>query len=252
MLKRQVDKNIEQKPVWVDVVHADKKNKNRRIVQTSDGERVDTPKADAFLGRQNQVFEQQTVSRSRFSQMSSDARQAQSRKALPEARREKEKILSQFGISILPDASLLRQKNSQDIPEWATPGTRPEDFVEGIRESDRTALNTREFVFYGYFQRIRERLDRAWVPILRQKLITYYRTGRHLASDMDHTTRVIVVLNEKGEIVRVEMISESGAKPLDDAAVAAFNKAGPFPNPPKGIVDRNREVKIPWDFVLKT
>jgi protein TonB len=48
------------------------------------------------------------------------------------------------------------------------------------------------------------------------------------------------------------MLSESGTGDLDDAAVGAFNQAGPFPNPPKGMIDLNQEIKIPWDFVLKT
>ena len=135
---------------------------------------------------------------------------------------------------------------------WATPGTRPEDYVPGMKESDRTALNTQEFKFYGYFQRIRDRLDRAWVPVLREKLGAYYRSGRLLTSDMDHITKVLVVLNGQGEIVKVIILRESGTQELDSAAIAAFNKAGPFPNPPKGIVDRDKEVKIPWDFVLKT
>jgi protein TonB len=121
-----------------------------------------------------------------------------------------------------------------------------------MKESDRTALNTKEYQFYGYFQRIRQRLDRAWVPILKEKLASYYRQGRQLASDMDHITKVVVILNENGEIVRVKIVSESGTRELDDAAVNAFNQAGPFPNPPHGMVDTNHEVQVPWDFILKT
>ena len=85
-------------------------------------------------------------------------------------------------------------------------GSMPEDYVKGMKESDRTALNTKEYVFYGYFQRIRERLDRAWVPILRDRLVKMYRMGRSLASDMDHITQVIVVLNPQGEIMRVQVV----------------------------------------------
>jgi protein TonB len=231
-------------------------NKRQRVVQTARGEKQKDAPADAFLGQQNQTFDQQTVSRNRMSRLGSENRKSHShspRAHERSAEKRGDKALSQFGIPILPDGTQFFSKSTRsDAPEWVTPGMRPEDYIDGLKESDRTALNTREFVFYSYFQRIRERLDRAWIPILRQKLIAYYRSGRHLASDRDHTTRVVVVLNEKGEIIRIEMASESGTKVLDDAAVGAFNKAGPFPNPPKGIVDRNREVKIPWDFVLKT
>jgi protein TonB len=160
--------------------------------------------------------------------------------------------LSGLAIPILPSKEQLERKAEPDEPNWANVGSLPQDYVKGLKESERTALNTKEYVFYGYFQRIRERLDRAWIPILREKLTKLWRTGRQLASDMDHTTQVLVVLNKTGEIVRVEVVSESGTRDLDEAAVKAFNQAGPFPNPPKGIVDPNGEIQIPWQFVLKT
>jgi protein TonB len=121
-----------------------------------------------------------------------------------------------------------------------------------MAESDRTALNTSEYRYYSYFQRVRERLDRAWVPMLKDKLTSFYRAGRHLASDRDYTTKLLVVLNASGEIVRVLLLEPSGTYALDDTAIAAFNRAGPFPNPPKGMVDLNQEVRVPWDFILKT
>jgi protein TonB len=157
--------------------------------------------------------------------------------------------LSGLAVPIIPPKEA---KQAEPQPNWADVGSLPQDYVKGLKESEKTALNTKEYVFYGYFQRIRERLDRAWVPILREKLVKLWRTGRQLASDMDHTTQVLVILNKTGEIVRVQVVSESGTGDLDDAAVRAFNQAGPFPNPPKGIIDPNGEIQIPWQFVLKT
>ena len=210
----------------------------RRVVQTETVEKSDKAPKNAFLGPQNQKVDQETVSRNKTTVMSTPAKGSS---------KSKPHDLSKLGAQILPKTFSL-----VDQPEWATPGTRPQDYVNGLLESDRTALNTQEYVFYGYFQRIRERLDQAWVPILRERLLIYYRAGRQLASDMDHTTRVIVTLNEKGEVVRVQLLSPSGIRDLDDAAIAAFNKAGPFPNPPRGMIDINHEVRVPWDFVLKT
>ena len=53
-------------------------------------------------------------------------------------------------------------------------------------------------------------------------------------------------------VVRVQLLEESGAVDLDSAAVGALNKAGPYPNPPKGLLDENGNAQIRWDFVLKT
>lgn len=215
----------------------------KRVVQTEAGDKVEVAPKKAFLGWQNQVVERQTVSKNHSVSQKSAARS----KPRPQVSPQKT-LLSNLGVPLLSRARPVKD----DSPEWATPGARAEDYVKGLKESDVTALNTTEYLYYGYFQRIRERLDRAWVPILKKKLFTYYHSGRHLASDMDHMTKVVVTLSATGEIKRVRMISESGTRDLDEAAVAAFNQAGPFPNPPKGMIDRNGEVSVPWDFVLKT
>ncbi len=242
-----------KKLTWIEVESNSKKNEEtskRRIVQTEIKEKSTRAKPDAFLGLQNQIVDHQTVSKNKV--IIAGNQNKVGSKDLHKSNEIKSNSnsnsLGKFGLAILPKDS----EKFTDEPVWATPGTRAEDFVPGMTESDRTALNTKEFVFYSYFQRIRSRLDQAWVPILREKLAAYYRNGRHLASEMDHTTRVLVILNDKGNIIRVKVLSESGTRDLDDAAIGAFNRAGPFPNPPKGMMDSNREVQIPWDFILKT
>jgi len=49
----------------------------------------------------------------------------------------------------------------------------------------------------------------------------------------------------------VRIIGTSGIKELDDAAIESFNEAGPFPNPPKGMI-RNGRVTLEWGFVVKS
>jgi TonB family protein len=253
LLKGQTAKQPDKKLTWIELepkpiknTPDDKKERNK-IVQTDTGEKVKQPKEDAFLGWQNQVVDRETVSSRK--QVTIGAQGGAPKKSHADRETpEPVKSLSQLGLPILP----LMKREQKDEPQWATPGTRPEDYVAGMKESDRTALNTKEYLFYGYFQRIRERLDRAWIPILRQKIVAYYNSGRQLASDMNHTTQVVVVLNDKGEITKVQLLSTSGTQDLDDAAIDAFNKAGPFPNPPKTMIDANREIRVPWDFIIKT
>ncbi len=82
--------------------------------------------------------------------------------------------------------------------------------------------------------------------------MSMYRRGRTPASDREHLTRTLVTLDQRGEIVRIQIIEESGSRDLDDAAIKAFNKAGPFPNPPSGLIEANGLVQIQWQFVLRT
>jgi TonB family protein len=235
----------------------------KRIVQTERGTQVAEAPRDSFLGERNQEVDRETVNKERTTAMGSTARRqaAVPDNSMTQAEAERKRKLqavpnagplSGLAIPILPAREKGGPRAKPDEPNWANVGNLPQDYVKGLKESEKTALNTKEYVFYGYFQRIRERLDRAWVPILRERLVKLWKTGRQLASDMDHTTQVMVILNPSGEIVRVKVMSESGTRDLDEAAVRAFNQAGPFPNPPKGIVDPNGEIQIPWQFVLKT
>jgi TonB family protein len=228
---------------------ADESN-DKRIVQTQLAEKSKQAAKDAYLGEQTQIVDRQTVGRTHEVSQAQQARApkaAARRKELAEAR-----PLSKFGIPILPDPKERAQREN-DRSDWLpAPGSLPQDYVKGLKESDRTALNTREYVFFGYFQRIRQKLDRAWTGQLRDQLGKLYRAGRQLASEMEHTTRVLVTLNRQGEIVRVQIVEESGTHDLDEAAVRAFNQAGPFPNPPRGIVDAQGLIQLRWDFILRS
>lgn len=248
-----LNKNISMEVHVEKVSESPKPLEKKRIVQSQPAEPVKSPPKNAFFGEKNQSTDRETVHRDRSIQMGL----APNQKPIPQTSPSKESLLTKEKIAEptlktspyqlgLPLFSEIKPLNPQASPQEA------QDYIPGYKLSDRTVLNTREFVYYSYYQRIRERLDRAWVPILKNQLAKYYRTGRHLASDMDHTTRVMVVLNKGGEIIRVKILYESGTRDLDEAAVKAFNHAGPFPNPPKGIVDSNGEIQIPWEFILRT
>lgn len=238
---------------WIEVKKEKAQEKPRpreRIVQTQLKKPTEKATENAFLGAQNQVVEKETVSLRKEAKSQSQNRmtrpspQTKSGEAL--------KGLAKLGLA-LPHFTTQQEKHEELQPNWVNPSNmEAQDFVQGLKESDQTALNTKEYVFYSYFQRIRERLDRAWVPILQARLKVYFKTGRSLASDMNHTTQVMVYLNTKGEVIRVQLVGESGTRDLDDAAVNAFNEAGPFPNPPQGLVDSTGLIRISWDFVLKT
>lgn len=94
-------------------------------------------------------------------------------------------------------------------------------------------------------------MELEWTRMLREVLIRFYKSGRQLASDTEYTTRLVVILNSRGEITKVKVLSISGTQELDDVAIQAFNRAGPFPNPPRGLV-RNGEIEVPWELKLRS
>lgn len=126
------------------------------------------------------------------------------------------------------------------------------DFIEDIPLGDMTNLNTKEFKFFGYYHRIRQRLEQHWGNSIRRQAENFFKRGRKIASDQSHITSLVITLNNLGEIINVEVAGASGIRELDRAAIDSFNKAGPFPNPPKGMLNRKKQAVIKWGFVVKT
>ena len=242
-------------------------NFKNQVVQTEKGRVTAVPAPNAFLGERTQTVDRETVSKARNTVMehagaaprakTTEAAQKKTEPAQKTAERRAIPVptLGDLAVPILPKLkprTQAQQEQEARNDNWADAGAAPQDYVNGYKETDRTVLNTKEFQFNGYYQRIRSRLDAAWVPILRAKLVKYYYGGRHLASEMEHKTKVLVVLNPTGQITSVKIVSESGTQDLDDAAVSAFNEAGPFPNPPRGIITSTGIIEIPWEFILRT
>lgn len=130
--------------------------------------------------------------------------------------------------------------------------SRTQDYLKSTELGVETVLNTKEFKYYTYFNRIRRQLSQHWEPKVRDKLTKMFRQGRSIASDQDRITKLLIVLNPSGLLVKVQVVSDSGVRDLDDAAIEAFKSAAPFPNPPQGIVDPDGTVKIRWDFILES
>lgn len=151
---------------------------------------------------------------------------------------------------LIPKYSLTPGPKAPAMEENGNPSAT-DDHLKDVQSGLQTLLSTREFVYYAYYARIKEALRQHWEPNVREKVKIIYRQGRTIASATDRVTQVLVTLNKKGELIKVEVLTQSGVEALDGAAVEAFRSAAPFPNPPKGMVESDGTVKIRWDFVLE-
>lgn len=120
-----------------------------------------------------------------------------------------------------------------------------------VQEGDRTILSTREYRYFSYYHRIKELLRQYWKPNVEHRLYKMYERGKQVGED-EMVTKVLVLLNPEGRIEKISRVGSSGFTDLDEAAIEAFERAAPFPNPPKGIIDPDGFVRIRWDFILKT
>ena len=151
---------------------------------------------------------------------------------------------------LMPKFSLTPGPKAPKMDENGNPSAT-DDHLKDVQSGLQTLLSTREFVYYAYYARIKDALRQHWEPNVREKVKIIYRQGRTIASAQDRVTQVMVTLNKQGELIKVEVLTQSGVESLDGAAVEAFREAAPFPNPPKGMVESDGTVKIRWDFVLE-
>ncbi len=124
------------------------------------------------------------------------------------------------------------------------------DFIEDLPLGEFSRLNTQEYRFYGFYFRIRQQLETRWGVSLKEKAKQLFKRGGRLPASQNLITDLEITLDSKGKIVNVNISGSSGVKELDEAATESFNKAGPFPNPPKEML-RGGLAKIKWGFVVK-
>ena len=125
------------------------------------------------------------------------------------------------------------------------------DYIDDIPLGDMTKLNTLEFKYYGFYHRIKQKLEQYWGYAVRQKITGLIRRGGRRPASAESITSLAITLNSKGSIVDIQVKSPSGVQELDEAAIESFNKAGPFPNPPEGML-KDGLAKIEWGFVVKS
>lgn len=141
-----------------------------------------------------------------------------------------------------------RQLAAQQYSEASTTN----DNLQNIENEFMTRLNTKEYKYFGYYNRIKTQLNQWWVPQVQQKFTKMMKQGRTIASEESKITKLVIVLNDVGNLVKVQVLAESGVRDLDEAAIEAFRQAAPFPNPPKGMIESDGTVKIRWDCVVES
>jgi TonB family protein len=122
------------------------------------------------------------------------------------------------------------------------------DRLDGVEEGEGTYLNTREWKYASYFNRIKQAVATQWDP--NGALIKRDPTGQRYAYK-DRLTVLTVKLDGKGSLKDVHVQRSSGVDFLDITAVEAFRKAQPFVNPPGGLADEHGEIAFVFGFYLE-
>lgn len=123
------------------------------------------------------------------------------------------------------------------------------DHLEGVEEGEGTYLNTREWKYAGYFNRIKQAVAAQWLP---SAAMASRDPGGSKFGYKDWNTLLSVKLDGTGVLKQASVARSSGLDFLDSTAVDAFQRAQPFANPPPGLADNHGEIVFTFGFYLET
>jgi TonB family protein len=135
---------------------------------------------------------------------------------------------------------------SGDVAESG--GGAPNDDLQNVAVGDGTALNTREWKYASFFNRVKQSVGQHWSP--GNELRARDPSGS-IYGGKDRYTVLAVTLDETGRLKDAYVEKSSGVDFLDVEAVKAFERAQPFPNPPPGLLATDQTVKFQFGFFLE-
>ena len=213
-----------------------------QIVETEKLDNKKIPEKTVFLGKKNQTVEKQTKA----------FRVGKLRKGQGRDSFNLRQLVPSYPLTRPQEGSgRTRKRFSTQAQPHSSQSAANDDYLKNITKGTNTLLSTKEFIYFGYYHRIREKLRSSWHSELYGALQGYLQRGKRLVPGKDYITRLVVVLDRHGRVQSVRVLENSGAVELDHSAVEAFNRAGPFPNPPKGLMKKGH-VEVRWDFVLQS
>lgn len=127
-------------------------------------------------------------------------------------------------------------------------GAAPNDYLKDTDEGDGTYLNTRQWKYASFFNRVKESINHHWNPSDQLRLRD--PTGQ-IYGGRDRYTILTVTLDQNGRLRDTYVDKSSGLDFLDLEAVKAFERAQPFPNPPPGLLAADSTVKFQFGFMLE-
>ena len=137
-------------------------------------------------------------------------------------------------------ASAGDEARGSDSTVAAEGGGAPNDDLRDVEKGEGTFLNTREWKYASFFNRVKQAVSAHWDPNGRMQ-------SKGNNSIMDRTTVVQVALRPDGSLVDIFVTKSCGLDYLDQEAIKAFERAQPFANPPAALVE-NGYIRFTFGF----
>lgn len=127
-------------------------------------------------------------------------------------------------------------------------GAPANDHIRDVPKGEETLLNSREFRYATFFNRVKRGVSNHWNPG-----DVYMRRDPYgnIYGVKDRYTVLSVVLDNQGSLKDVSVAQSSGVGFLDDEAIHAFQGASPFPNPPRGLLEDDGHIRFQFGFYFE-
>ncbi|MBN2494097.1 MAG: energy transducer TonB [Deltaproteobacteria bacterium] len=162
----------------------------------------------------------------------------------------KEKADEESGEEGEDDRSVAMFKRpSLDKLDMVT-GAPANDHIEDVPKGEQTLLNSREFKYATFFNRVKRGVSQFWAPRVGEEYIRRDPYG-NIFGVKNRYTVLNVALDSSGKLTEVSVARSSGVKFFDDVAVRSFHDASPFPNPPQGLVGDDGSIRFQFGFYFE-
>jgi hypothetical protein len=123
-----------------------------------------------------------------------------------------------------------------------------DDYLPDVEERGQsTLLNANRYKYSDFFYRVKEALRRHWQP---NRVYQMRDPMGRVYGVKDRYTELRVTLDDEGRLLKMVTTAHSGLDFMDDEARSAFERAQPFPNPPRGLV-RDGEINFQFGFYFE-
>jgi TonB family protein len=127
-------------------------------------------------------------------------------------------------------------------------GSGSMDYLKDVDDGESTALNSKKWAHAAFFNRVKRQVADQWHPD-----VVYVQHDPHgnVYGVKDRVTVLRIHLKPDGHMGTWTMLQSSGVDFLDDEAIRAFQKAQPFPNPPRALIESDGQIHFNFAFIFE-
>ncbi len=137
-------------------------------------------------------------------------------------------------------------KGSRSNRRWKRIKAALANYIPEVKEGNQTALKTRAHPFARYIASMHRKIHPRWGNGFLVDLDRLPATDGF--NDFKRWTKLEIVLDRQGRVVKAGIVKPSGYLPFDVAALDVVFSAGPFGPPPRAILSYNGKVYMHWEF----